>query len=458
MEQKIVNKDTIDILINNAEKTIIEFENILHNIEQIKSNLYNKNLSINYLQLFFELLSGSLSGIYEVCHSLKNMLSTDNIYVKRYHMQMINLSQYEWCIYLAGKDKKGILFKLINYLGKCNCSFSELKVILNKTKQLGKKCSVNLRNITTHYDKPQKIYSELVCLNDENIYALRISEQLLIHDMILKYASPILQDIQKLLNSNNHEVIYKKIDKFNVIDVLNNEISKAFNSKVNLYIIIKEQLLNAWSDIEKQKSNFVACDKIIKNFKLNKVDYNEIKDMQSVIEMYWSVCFMRYDLICSIDSYLNASSNIERSICFMRIFRIETSALTQLYGYNSEKKGKSIWNKLKMISVFKEIDFSEQLEVDFEKLVVHFDSKKRNLYTHYRENEKFNISDRWQCFNSMNHSEELMQVLKLIALCKNINKYLLSFILLMNRNEKLKSDEIIKNMERIIEYINVSDL
>ena len=124
MEQKIVNKDTIDILINNAEKTIIEFENILHNIEQIKSNLYNKNLSINYLQLFFELLSGSLSGIYEVCHSLKNMLSTDNIYVKRYHMQMINLSQYEWCIYLAGKDKKGILFKLINYLGKCNCIFS----------------------------------------------------------------------------------------------------------------------------------------------------------------------------------------------------------------------------------------------------------------------------------------------------------------------------------------------
>ena len=33
---------------------------------------------------------------------------------------------------------------------------------------------------------------------------------------------------------------------------------------------------------------------------------------------------MRYDLICSMGSYLNANSNLERSINFMRVYRIAT--------------------------------------------------------------------------------------------------------------------------------------
>ena len=74
MESKIANEKTINLLINNVKKIIAESENRLYNIEQIKSNLYNKDSDINFLQLLLELLSGSLSGIYEVCHSLKELL------------------------------------------------------------------------------------------------------------------------------------------------------------------------------------------------------------------------------------------------------------------------------------------------------------------------------------------------------------------------------------------------
>ena len=45
---------------------------------------------------------------------------------------------------------------------------------------------------------------------------------------------------------------------------------------------------------------------------------------------------MQYDLVCSMNTYLKADSNAERSISFMRAYRIETSALSHLYGYNDE--------------------------------------------------------------------------------------------------------------------------
>ena len=85
---------------------------------------------------------------------------------------------------------------------------------------------------------------------------------------------------------------------------------------------------------------------------------------------------MRYDLICSINSYLNACSNAERSISFMRAYRIEISALSHLYGYNDEYKEKSIWNKMKSISEFKSIPLSDQIERALNALMSNLDPDK----------------------------------------------------------------------------------
>lgn len=62
---------------------------------------------------------------------------------------------------------------------------------------------------------------------------------------------------------------------------------------------------------------------------------------------------MHYDLVCSMDTYLKASSNANAPSVFMRTYRIETSALSHLYGYNEKYKVKSIWNKIKSVPEFK---------------------------------------------------------------------------------------------------------
>ena len=245
-ERIIANEETINILISNAKKTIADSECLLHDTELIKVEICNNKLQGNYLQLVLELLSGSLLGICEVCSNLKDMLSSSNTYVKRYHMQMINLSQYEWCIYLGGKDQNGVLANLIHYLNEQHYNSLELKNVLEKVCQLGMKCNVGLRSMTAHYDEPNIMYKKLLALNDEDVYVRRISEQLLIHDMILKYVSPILQMIKEGLNHIDKEDIRKSSFEFNIQDILNAKVAEAFNNKEELDIMISHQIANAW--------------------------------------------------------------------------------------------------------------------------------------------------------------------------------------------------------------------
>ena len=137
MIRKHASKETIDNLIENAKSSILDSEHLLQNTELIKSRLSSSNIA-HYLQLLFELLSGSLLGVYEIFSDMKNMLFADNVYAKRYHMQMINLSQYEWCVYLVGKDHGGIILKLINHLNEQHQGFKELEDIAQYVRLLGK--------------------------------------------------------------------------------------------------------------------------------------------------------------------------------------------------------------------------------------------------------------------------------------------------------------------------------
>ena len=160
---------------------------------------------------------------------------------------------------------------------------------------------------------------------------------------------------------------------------------------------------------------------------------------------------MQYDLVCSMNTYLKADSNAERSISFMRAYRIATSALSHLYGYNDEYREKSIWNKIRNIPEFKSIPLYKEIEDELIALTSNFDPNKRNLYTHYREDSKLNISERWQWANEMNHPEELMQMLRLVTLCKKINQFLVSFVSSMHLSEKQKNDEMLSPIRKIKE-------
>lgn len=451
MTRKNASKETINILINNAKSAISDSEHILKNTELIKSRLSTFD-GANYLQLLFELLSGSLLAVYEVCSDMKNMLSTDNVYVKRFHMQMINLSQYEWCKYLVGRDHGGVIPKLINHLNESHKETIELESILQQLRLLGKKCDAGLRNITAHYDNPNTMYSKLVTLNDEDIYAKRVGDQLLVHDMILQYISPILQMITEILYTNNRECTYtKSVDKYSIIDIINKKVADAFHNKEKLDIVIAGQIANAWENIESHKKNYTICEKAIEYLTDKQVDCSRLTEIQALEELRWEVSFMQYDLACSMNSYLKADSNAERSICFMRAYRNEISALSHLYGYNDEYREKSIWSKIRTVPEFKSIPLSKEIEDELIALTSNFDPNKRNLYTHYREDTKLNISERWQCANEMNHPEELMQMLRLVTLCKKINQFLVSLVSSMHLSEKQKNDEMLSPIRKIKE-------
>ena len=451
MARKNASKETINILINNAKSSILDSEHILKNTELIKSRLSTFD-GATYLQLLFELLSGSLSAVYEVCSDMKNMLSTDNVYVKRFHMQMINLSQYEWCKYLAGRDQGGVIPKLINHLNELRKETKELESILQQLRFLGKKCDVELRNITAHYDNPNTMYSKLVTLNDEDVYAKRFGDQLFVHDMILQYVSPVLQTITETLCTNNKECTYtRSVDEFSFIDIVNKKVAEAFRNKEKLDVVIAEQIANAWGNIESHKKNYTICEKAIEYFADKQVDSSRLAEIQALEELRWEVCFMQYDLVCSMNTYLKADSNAERSISFMRAYRIETSALSHLYGYNDEYREKSIWNKIRTVPEFNSIKLSNEIENELKSITSNLDSTKRNLYTHYREVGKLNISKRWECANEMNHPKELMQMLSLVTLCNKINKFLLSLISSMSSTEKRKTDEMLSPIKKIRE-------
>ena len=451
MTRKNASQETINILINNAKSAISDSEHILKNTELIKSRLSTFD-GANYLQLLFELLSGSLLGVYEIYSDIKNLLSTDNLYVKRYHMQMINLSQYEWCKYLVGRDHGGVIPKLINHLNESHKETIELESILQQLRLLGKKCDAGLRNITAHYDNPNTMYSKLVTLNDEDIYAKRVGDQLLVHDMILQYISPILQMITEILCTNNRECTYtRSVDKYSIIDIINKKVADAFHNKEKLDIVIAGQIANAWENIESHKKNYTICEKAIEYLTDKQVDCSRLTEIQALEELRWEVSFMQYDLACSMNSYLKADSNAERSICFMRAYRNEISALSHLYGYNDEYREKSIWSKIRTVPEFKSIPLSKEIEDELIALTSNFDPNKRNLYTHYREDTKLNISERWQCANEMNHPEELMQMLRLVTLCKKINQFLVSLVSSMHLSEKQKNDEMLSPIRKIKE-------
>ena len=443
MIENKASRETIDSLINNAMSTILNSELLLKRTEMIKSNLSSSN-EIQNILLLFELLSGSLCALYEVCIDMKNMLSTDNLYIKRFHMQMINLSQCELCVFLLGNDELGVLHRLFNCPDYSSKGYKKIEEIQKYVKLLSAQCDVKLRNITAHYDKPDKMYSMLITLNSEDIYAKRIGDQISIHNNIVKFISPIIQIFTEKLSLNN-------IEKCEVQSILNDKVSDAFHKKAKLEMIISEQIFNAWRNIELHKKTYTICEKLIGYCNDMQIEYSRFAEILSLEELRWEISFLRYDLICSMNSYLKASTNIERSICLMRVYRIETSALTHLYGYNKSKNLKSIWTKVKTIQEFKSIPLSIQIEEELKSLTSSLYSYKRNLYTHYRDSKKLNISEKWQLANNMLHPNELIDIQRLLQLCKNINQFILLLISSINSVEKQRNEEILTPIRKFQE-------
>lgn len=294
------------------------------------------------------------------------------------------------------------------------------------------------------------MYKKLITINDEEVYVKRIGDQFLIHEMIFKYVSPFIQSISQTLSIRGIDSLKKRtLGSLNIQELINAKIAESLNHKEKLGVAIEEQIADAWNIIESQKRMFERCEKAILFLESKQLDSTRLIEIKSLVEIQLTVSFMRYDLACSMSTYLTASSNTEHSIAFMRAYIIETSALSHLYGYNEKHSEKSIWNKIKAIPEFKSISSSNEIENDLKFLTSNANSTKRNLYTHYREDAKLNISERWQCANEINHLKELLQMLHLVRLCKNINQFLVSLITAMDSTIKEENKEMLKPIKKI---------
>lgn len=455
MKKRPASTESIANLINNSQQTIRNCEQLLHNVEEAKAVLKathdsNKS-SLHLLRLTFEILSGGTAGMHECTIGLCRILQTQNVYEKRYHMQTINLNQFEWCKYLLGKNETGVFAQFCKLFSECtnNETLAYIHDIRDSIRSLGVKCNSKLRNITAHYDNPLNIYQELILLNSEDEYVQRLSDQMEIYDKIILLVKSIINTIQSRIPTEKAISSHKPVTEIDLQTLINNQIANVLH-KTELQKTINEQLSTAWDEIEHLRKNYHMCQKMIEFFQQQNIDPSLAQNMLSLLDFQWAVTFMRLDLTCAMSSYLNASTILDRSVCLRRIYMIETAALTHLYGYEEEYRPKSIWYKIKKIAEFTSIPESAQIEHRLSEHTSILNCDKRNMYTHYWENGSSNISKRWQYFQKMDHFKELYRLQDLILLCKDIYSYTASLLLEMNKSQNKRSAETTKQINEMI--------
>ena len=178
--------------------------------------------------------------------------------------------------------------------------------------------------MTAHYDKPYVMYKKLITINDEEVYVKRIGDQFLIHEMIFKYVSPFIQSISQTLFIRGIDSLKKRtLGSLNIQELINAKIAESLNHKEKLGVAIEEQIADAWNIIESQKRMFERCEKAILFLESKQLDSTRLIEIKSLVEIQLTVSFMRYDLACSMSTYLTVSSNTEHSIAFMERDRAE---------------------------------------------------------------------------------------------------------------------------------------
>lgn len=455
MKKRPATPESIANLIKNSQQTIKNYERLQHDVEETKAIFEtifdNDKFSLEFLQLTLEILSGGTAGMHECTIGLCRILQASNVYEKRYHMQTINLNQFEWCKYLLGKDETGVFAQYCNLFSECSDHemLTYLQDIRDSIRSLGAKCNSKLRNITAHYDDPLKIYQELILLNNEDEYVRRIGLQMEIYDKIVLFVKSVFDAIQSHIPSNKTNSGHQSTPEIDLQTLINNQIANALH-KTELQKTIDEQLSTAWDKIEHLGKDYHLCQKMIEFFQRKNIDSSIVQNILSLLEFQWAVTFMRSDLTCAMNSYLNASTMLDRSVCLHRIYMIETAALTHLYGYKKEYRQKSIWCKIKSIAEFTTIPVSTRIEHRLSEHTAILNCDRRNLYAHYWENGASNISKRWQDFQTMDHVKELYRLQDLILLCKDICSYTASLLSEMDKSQKKRSAETTRQINEMI--------
>lgn len=442
------SQETIQRLIENSEKGLTQLEmswpQILETRQAVVKRIKEQKVGNVILDLMLAVLDSLLAVnevIYDISASLNALLKAKDVYTKRYYMQSLNLCYWEACKLFVGVegDEDGLLSrieKLTKELNQAGCQFI-CRHIIDDVQEFKKQYTDNeLRNITRHYDNPIKMYKKLIGVNNIEYFAKGASQMIAICMELSVVSSYLLNMIVPVKNDFHAVAVAKGLD---IEGILNDAMFEELDEK-DLRIVVEQALSTGQKNINECYRLYQNCERA-KEY-LESRDYQHLEDFEDIksqILLRMEMLYLRYDIICSVWGYLNATSNTERSQNLRLIHVTKQAALTHIYGYNERTRSKSLWTKIKAIEESRNEDLNAyKVEELLKKLTLNLkkDRDKSNIFTHYRYKRDLYIPDRLDALSKMVHYKELTDSLKLMKVCEVLDDYTMSLLHCMDEKQE----------------------
>jgi uncharacterized membrane-anchored protein YhcB (DUF1043 family) len=304
-------------------------------------------------------------------------------------------------------------------------------------------CDIQMRHSAAHYNKPIERYKNINDITEEDKYCKAASQFMLIHTYILQVSKGIIDIIKRIAPKNEESSAKPMIHIFDAKAFVENDMAIKLSSNEQIARLSGESLIKTSDSIDFLYKRHLMYEGVKKFITSKNIQLSEsIETPHKLLMLRMMAGFIRCDLTCAIRAYLNSKYSMERSLQLRRIFLIEVSALTHLYGYNKETKTKSLWMQLVVIDIEGDEKERVSLQSKLEELTSNYDAYRRNLYTHFREGETLNIQKRCEAYRKLNHLNEINKALEFIQLCKEIEDYTVLRLRQIEKKEQQKSKEL----------------
>ena len=442
--------ESIQHLIENSEKGLAQIEKILPTIlkmrqatEEAIKKQGGRDVLLELTLVVLDILLAENEVTYDLSASLDALLKATDDYSKRYYMQSLNLCFWETCQLFVGEDgdENGLLTKLEQFakqLNQAGCQFVA-RHIINDIQEFRKDfCDRDLRNITRHYDDPIKMYERQRGLNDIDFFARGVSQLMairmevsLLSSFLLSLLTPIKKEPQNVASRPKCGLDFKGL--------MNDAIFKAFKER-GLKYVVQRTLGKGQPSLDDCYGLYNKC--LMAEELLKERDCpipEEFKKMESLLRLRMETLFLRYDVACSIWGYLNAASDKERSQNLRLLPITKQAALTHIYGYTEKVKEKSLWAAIKRTAELRSDKPDMNLvERSLKELTgnLNEDKDSSQMFAHYRFKQDFYIPARLEAFEKMEHHKELIDAMKLLSVCSDLEGYTTRSLYCINEEQE----------------------
>lgn len=457
--------ESIQRLIENSEKGLAQIEMLLPAILEMRQTTEEAikrqeggDVIPDLTLVVLDVLLSENEVTYDLSVSLNALLNATDDYTKRYYMQSLNLCFWETCQLFVGEDgdKNGLLTKLEQFakqLNQAGCQFITRHIINDIQEFRRDFCDRDLRNITRHYDDPIKMYEKQKRLNDIDFFASGTSHLMAIRMEVTVLSSFLLNLLQPIKKEAQNFASRPKRG-FDLKGLVNDAIFKAFKER-NLNDVVQRTLSKGQIPLDNCYGLYNKClmaEKLLKEkgFRIPE----EIKTMESLLRLRMEALFLRNDVACSIWGYLNSSSDKERSQNLRLLHITKQAALTHIYGYTERVREKSLWIAIKRtVESRSEMPDTNSVEKSLKELTgnLNEDKDSSQVFAHYRYKQDFYIPARLEAFVKMEHHKELIDAMKLLNICSDLEGYTAKSLYCIRKDQKQKRKRRLTEWNDMIE-------